>query len=95
MRQETGARQVAALAVHLHAVVVEDVVVEAREEPNLVFPEGLPVVAVSKEGICERHHPLQPVARGTAKQQQRLKVRVFLQGLKHSLHVLQMVEVEA
>lgn len=83
------------MPVNLHTIVVEDVVVETGEEPNLVFPGRLPIVAVSKEGICERHHPLQPVARGTAKQQQRLKVRVFLQGLKHSLHVLQMVEVEA
>lgn len=95
MRQETGARQVAALAVNLHAVVIEDVVVEAGEESHLVFPERLPVVAVSIEGVRERDHPLQTVARGTAKQQQRLEVRVFLQGLKHGLHILQVVEVEA
>ena len=95
MRQETGARQVAALAVHLHAVVVEDVVVEAREESHLVFPEGLPVAAIAEERIRERHHPFQPVARGAAKQQQRLEVRVFLQGLKYGLHVLQVVKIEA
>lgn len=95
MRKETGARQVAALAVNLHAVVVEDVVVETGEEPHLVFPESLPVAAIAEEGIRERHHPLQPVPRGTAKQQQRLEVRVFLQGLKHGLHVLQVVKIEA
>ena len=95
MRQETGARQVAALAVNLHAVMVEDVVVEAREESHLVFPESLPVAAVAEEGVRERHHPLQPVARGAAKQQQRLKVRVFLQGPKHGIHFLQVVEVQA
>lgn len=83
------------MPVNLHTIVVEDVVVETGEEPNLVFPGRLPIVAVSKERVRERHHPLQPVARGTAKQQQRLKVRVFLQGLKHSLHVLQVVEVQA
>ena len=95
MRQVTGAGEVAAVAVNLHAVVVEDVVVEAREEPHLVFPERLPVVAVPIEGVRERDHPLQPVARGTAKQQQRLEIRVLLQLLKHGLHILQVVEVEA
>lgn len=95
MRQVTGAGEVAAVAVNLHAVVVEDVVVEAGKEPHLVFPERLPVVAISIEGVCERDHPLQPVTRGTAKQQQRLEIRVLLQLLKHGLHILQMVEVEA
>ena len=83
------------MPVHFHAVMVEDVVVEAGEKPDLVFSEGLPVAAVAEEGIRERDHPFQPVTRGAAKQQQRLKVRVFLLGLKHSLHILQMVEVEA
>lgn len=53
MRQVTGAGEVAAVAVNLHAVVVEDVVVEAREETHLVFPERLPVVAVPIEGVRE------------------------------------------
>lgn len=83
------------MPVNLHTIVVEDVVVETGEEPNLVFPGRLPIVAVSKERVRERNHPFQPVARGTPKQQQRLEIWIFLQGLKHSLHVLQVVEVQA
>ena len=95
MRKETGAGEVPALAVNLHAIVVEDIVVQTREETHLVFPKRLSIVAVSIKGVRERDHPLQPVTRWTPKQQKRLKVRVFLQGFKHSLHVLQVVEVEA
>lgn len=83
------------MPVNLHTIVVEDVVVETGEEPNLVFPGRLPIVAVSKERVRERNHPFQPVARGTPKQQQRLEIWIMLQLLKHGLNRLQMVEVEA
>ena len=42
------------MPIHFHAVVVEDVVVEVGEKPDLVFSEGLPVAAVAEEGIRER-----------------------------------------
>lgn len=57
MRKETGSGKVAAAAIDLDIIVVEDVVVEADEKSLLVLPYRFPRIAIATEGIGEGNDP--------------------------------------
>ncbi len=75
--------------------MIEDVVVEASEEADLVIAIGFAILAVAEIGVVERDDPFEAVPRGAAEQQQGLKIGVFLQGLKDGFDIIEVVEVEA
>ena len=95
MRKETGAGDVTTVLVDFNIIMVEDIVVEAGEETDLVVAVGFAILAVTEIGVVERDDPFEAVPRGAAEQQQGLKIGVFLQGIKDGFAILKVVEVEA
>jgi hypothetical protein len=69
MRKETGAGDVTTMLVDFNIIMVEDVVVEAGEETDLVVAVGFAILAVTEIGVVERDDPFEAIPRGAAEQQ--------------------------
>jgi hypothetical protein len=74
--------------------MVEDVIVEACKETDLVIAVGFTIFAITEIGIMEGYDPFEAIPRRAAEKQQGLKISVLLQGLKDGFDILQVVEVQ-
>ena len=61
MRQEASTRQVAARAVNFNIIMIEDVIVEACKETDLVIAVGFTVFAITEIGIMEGYDPFEAI----------------------------------